>query len=102
MCSGLCENGRLKQWAFWEGLSASEHAQCTLLARGLPFLIDKADKIKEVSSECAELFEKCLKAHDDVYKGAKHVSHQCEAQAIEFEKNWVRWDIKIFYRSLDD
>ena len=45
-----------------------------------------ADKLKEVSSECAELFEKCLKAHDDVYKGAKHVSHQCEVQAVEFEK----------------
>ena len=41
---------------------------------------------KKVSSECAELFEKCLKAHNDVFEGAKHVSHQCEAQAIEFEK----------------
>ena len=47
---------------------------------------DDADKLKKVLSECAELFEKCLKAHDDVYKGAKHVSHQCEAQAIEIEK----------------
>ena len=42
---------------------------------------------KKVSSECAELFEKCLKAHNDVFEGrGQTCSHQCEAQAIEFEK----------------